>query len=127
MEAMPTSNPEHRLLTIAEHIRSYSAAEGRLTHEMAQQSEISHEASRRTPPSPPHVAASAFDEMISAVAFVHTTPLHERGTLAPPSRYMVRVARVEKPHRTTKRNYDYFEMLNAALAAEELEHSPQSS
>jgi hypothetical protein len=29
---------------------------------------------------------------------------------------MMRVASVDRPHRATKRNYDYFEELNAALA-----------
>jgi hypothetical protein len=30
---------------------------------------------------------------------------------------MVRVAPVGRPHRATKRNYDYFEALNSNLAA----------
>ncbi len=35
----------------------------------------------------------------------------------PPSRYMVRVATIEPPHRMTKRNYNYFKDLDDALAA----------
>jgi hypothetical protein len=30
---------------------------------------------------------------------------------------MVRVTPVDRPHRSTKRNYDYFEELNAQLVA----------
>jgi hypothetical protein len=30
---------------------------------------------------------------------------------------MVRVSPVDRPHRSTKRDYDYFEELNAQLAA----------
>jgi hypothetical protein len=39
---------------------------------------------------------------------------------------MVRVAKVGRPHRATRRNYDYFEDLNAALAAKQDERpSPE--
>ena len=37
-----------------------------------------------------------------------------------PERFMVRVATTGRPHRATKRNYDYFDELNASLAA--IEH-----
>jgi hypothetical protein len=60
--------------------------------------------------------AGPFDGIISAVA----TPSTRRppvGPLPPRSRFMMRVARVDRPHRATKRDYDYFEELNAALAA----------
>ncbi len=34
----------------------------------------------------------------------------------PSSRFMLRVAPVTEPHRRTKRNYDYFTELDAALS-----------
>jgi hypothetical protein len=37
---------------------------------------------------------------------------------------MVRVAPVGQPHRATKRNYDYFEELNARLAARSASGQP---
>jgi len=37
--------------------------------------------------------------------------------LPPPDRFRVRVAQVPKAHRVTKRDYDYFKELDAALAA----------
>jgi hypothetical protein len=57
-----------------------------------------------------------FDDIFASVS----TPIGSAGAGrvidAPPSRFMVRESKVIRPHRTTKRNYDYFEELNVALA-----------
>jgi hypothetical protein len=67
----------------------------------------------------PHVAPPGpFDEFLAAVTDPGPDPLRSAGPLPPPSRFMVRVAPVGKPHRATKRNYDYFEELNLRLAAQ---------
>ncbi|MGH9205948.1 MAG: hypothetical protein ACRD1G_05235 [Acidimicrobiales bacterium] len=42
-----------------------------------------------------------------------------RPVVPPPSRFMVRVSPTARPHRATKRNYDYFDDLTAALDAME--------
>jgi hypothetical protein len=55
-----------------------------------------------------------FDDLLDVVT--NATDAPDR-PLPPPSRFMVRVARVSKPHRVTKRDYNYFEELNATLAA----------
>lgn len=60
--------------------------------------------------------AGPFDGLIAAVAAPSTRRPLRVGPLPPRSRYMMRVASVDRPHRATKRNYDYFEELNAALA-----------
>ena len=58
--------------------------------------------------------SSPFDDLITAVS----TSRRARkllGPLPPARRFMVRVAPVSRPHRSTKRDYDYFEELNASL------------
>jgi hypothetical protein len=58
--------------------------------------------------------STSFDDLVTAVS----TSRRARkllGPLPPARRFMVRVAPVSKPHRSTKRNYDYFEELNASL------------
>jgi len=62
-------------------------------------------------------APSPFDDLISAVSSRSVDLARQRGTLPPQSRFMVRVSPVDRPHRSTKRDYDYFEELNAQLAA----------
>jgi hypothetical protein len=59
---------------------------------------------------------SPFDELFASVTAPFGSAETGRSIDAPPSRFMVRVAAVEQPHRTTKRDYDYFKELNAALA-----------
>jgi hypothetical protein len=58
--------------------------------------------------------STPFDDLVTAVS---TSRRAKKlvGPLPPPRRFMVRVAAVSKPHRSTKRNYDYFEELNASL------------
>ena len=58
-----------------------------------------------------------FDDFIAAVSTSPTGRPRPVGPLPPRSRFMMRVATVDRPHRSTKRNYDYFEELKAALAA----------
>ena len=62
--------------------------------------------------------AGPFDDFIAAVTTSTSDPEVPPPPLPPPSRFMVRVAPVGKPHRSTKRNYDYFEELNASLATQ---------
>ena len=69
-------------------------------------------------PNRPTAPPGPFDEFIAALTDAPTGPLAPMAPLPPPARFMVRVAPVGQPHRTTKRNYDYFEELNAKLAAQ---------
>jgi len=58
-----------------------------------------------------------FDELFEVVSQpAQRKVLDPNRPLPPLSRFKVRVAPVSKPSRPTKRNYDYFEELNAALA-----------
>jgi len=66
-----------------------------------------------------HRPPSIFDDLIAAVT--GTSAPAEPVVRPPRSRYMVRVARVGRPHRPTRRNYDYFEELNAKLAAQRVD------
>jgi hypothetical protein len=61
--------------------------------------------------------ADPFNDVVAAVTGASITRLDRSVPLPPSGRFRVRVARVGKPHRPTKRNYDYFDDLNAALAA----------
>lgn len=71
-------------------------------------------AARRTP--------SIFDDLIASITGTSTTVVE--ATAAPPrSRFMVRVAEVGRPHRRTRRNYDYFEALDARLADQRAEEA----
>ena len=55
-----------------------------------------------------------FDDLVSSVTSALTDePRHP--VVPPPSRFMVRVAPTARPHRATKRSYDYFDELTAAL------------
>jgi hypothetical protein len=62
----------------------------------------------------PAAALGPFDDFIATVTGTGVPP----APLPPPARFMVRVAPAQKPHRPTKRNYDYFEELNVRLAAQ---------
>jgi len=62
-----------------------------------------------------------FADLFAAISNSRPFSLDGAATLPPSSRFMVRVAKVGKPHRTTKRNYDYFGELNVALEARALE------
>lgn len=56
---------------------------------------------------------SPFDDLIAAVTSARTARLATQPTSP---RFMVRVADVGRPHRSTKRSYDYFSELNTLLA-----------
>ena len=71
-------------------------------------------------------APGPFDDFIAAVTNTPSTPVAPP-PLPPPSRFMVRVAPVRKPHRSTKRNYDYFEELNASLATQATQRRQNNS
>jgi hypothetical protein len=57
-----------------------------------------------------------FDELFEVVSKPTRSSLRPDRPLPPLTRFRVRVAPVPKSPRPTKRNYDYFEELNAALA-----------
>lgn len=61
-------------------------------------------------------SAGPFDGLFEAVSEQSPDSLRPAGPLPPPTRFRVRVAPVTKSRRPTKRNYDYFEKLNAKLA-----------
>jgi hypothetical protein len=68
-----------------------------------------------------HVAAAQpaptfFDEVVAAVSNGSLEMARERGALPPQSRFRVRTVPVGRPHRATKRDYDYFGELNARIA-----------
>jgi hypothetical protein len=63
--------------------------------------------------------SSPFDSVFEAVSGAVTWKPDR--PLPPASRFMLPVATVGRPHRSTKRNYDYFEDLNRALAARRAE------
>jgi len=65
-----------------------------------------------------------FDDLVSSVTSA-LTDVPRLPVVPPPSRFMVRVARTARPHRATKRNYDYFDELTAALEAVESESRPR--
>lgn len=83
---------------------------------------VDSDATRWTPVTGPEMhdlatqcSPGPFDEMIGAIS--QTTRTGGRsGPLPSPRRFMVRVARLERTGRATKRNYDYFEELDARLA-----------
>jgi hypothetical protein len=60
---------------------------------------------------------SLFDDVIATISESATQRAIRLGPPPPPERFRVRVATVGRPHRATKRNYDYFEELNATIAA----------
>jgi hypothetical protein len=62
-----------------------------------------------------------FESVIAAVSGSSSSASEVPAHLPDSSRFMVRVAQVEEPHRKTKRNYDYFQDLNEALAAKAAE------
>ena len=115
---MITSTPspaDHHLQVIADHIRSSAGCRDRLASTLRGPHPGRHgrgqgERSLAVPRQP----VSAFDEVIAAIA----RPPDElsSGVQPPPERFMVRVATVGAPARPTKRNYNYFEALDAALA-----------
>ncbi len=85
--------------------------------------ENAHDATSETRVEP----AGPFDEFIAAVTDTSPASPASIAPLPPPSRFMVRVAQVGQPHRTTKRNYDYFEELNARLARQSANHQKHNS
>jgi hypothetical protein len=72
-------------------------------------------AGNKNVPVSPDEQFGPFDELFEVVSQTHRESVRT-GPLPPRTRFMVRVARVPKPSRTTKRNYNYFEELNSALA-----------
>jgi len=67
-------------------------------------------------PAEPHRPPGPFDDLVAVVGQTQRESIRRNGPLPSRSRFMVRVARVPKASRATKRNYDYFEDLNVALA-----------
>jgi hypothetical protein len=70
--------------------------------------------------------ATPFEALVSSVNFGFPDP--SSVVRPPPSRFMLRVTPTGRPHRPTKRNYDYFDELTSRLAALEGEsHKPSSA
>ncbi len=61
-------------------------------------------------------APSLFDELVIAVSNGSLDLAKQRGALPPRSRFRVRMVPVGRPHRATKRDYDYFEELNTRIS-----------
>jgi hypothetical protein len=69
---------------------------------------------------------TSFEALVSSVNFGF--PDASSVVRPPPSRFMLRVTPTGRPHRPTKRNYDYFDELTSRLAALEGEnHKPPSA
>ena len=121
--AMRETTPEWQMNNVAERLRAVSSAR-RLTGvtasagPVAAAPEIDEAIPDYSPLDESMRAASGsrspFDDVFAAMT---GTTSRELRVEAPASRFMVRVAKVSQPHRPTKRNYNYFEDLNAALAA----------
>jgi hypothetical protein len=118
---MRTSGPEWQMNKVAERFRSYSDRRRQIVGTVGNR--------RSSPPAfEPMSGTSPFEDLLSAVASPVLSPLEEliAAVTAPPPgrppveplspRFTVRVAHVGQPHRPTKRNYDYFRELDAALA-----------
>jgi hypothetical protein len=71
-------------------------------------------------PTPP---PGLFDYLFSTL----TVPAAPNRPLPPPDRFRVRVAHVSRPNRVTKRDYNYFEELDTALAARAKRVDPSES
>jgi hypothetical protein len=90
--------------------------------------QVSESAEAKDAQSPPHPlddfissisakrAFSPFEDVIAAVSGPSSVK-RRFGPPPPPERFRVRVAPVGRPHRATKRNYDYFEELTASIDA----------
>jgi len=108
-----TANPDHHPADrLNEGLRRYADRQAQL---LAAVGTVGTGSNRYATRVAAHRAPSVFDDLIAAV----TSPAPAEPAVQPPrSRYMVRVAKVGRPHRPTRRNYDYFGELNAKLAAQ---------
>jgi len=124
MDSSPVKvrSAEHQMSSVAERFRSYSARQIQIAATIGDR-RSGFQASEPMPavaiPFEDLVTARAgpglspFEDVIAAVTSLRAT----RPEVEPTSpRFMVRVADVGRPHRSTKRDYDYFAELNAALA-----------
>jgi hypothetical protein len=97
-------------------VRAFTEEQHRLSLRLAHLNteEADHLSVSAGEPSTP--GAGPFDDLIASV----TTPVRpielDVTKLPPPSRFMVRASRLDRPHRVTKRNYNYFDQLNSDLA-----------
>jgi hypothetical protein len=116
-----TPSPADRnLMVIAERIRISAVGRGQLAATLGghRTGQPVVEASGQTPVGPSPIA-SLFDEVVAAIARPRFD-IDSSGVRPPPSRFMVRVAQVGMPARATKRNYNYFQELDAVLAERHL-------
>ena len=110
MSVHPDDPPSPRL---HEGLTRYAERQARL---LAAVGNVRTGSNRCTPRVASQRRPSIFDDLVAAITGASVPA--EPATRPPRSRYMVRVAEVGKPHRPTRRNYDYFEELNAKLAAQ---------
>lgn len=141
----PTTADRH-LLVIADHIRSSASGRGQLAESLGgrrpDQAAAGHPTELETHPQgdrptsiDPGTTPAAFEEFVAAISSTASGPFEDfiaaisrpagdvrlhSGVQPPPSRFMVRAAAVAPPTRPTKRNYNYFEELDAALAERRL-------
>ena len=142
----PTTADRH-LLVIADHIRSSAAGRGQLAAALGGRSEDLQapgpptdsgalpqgDSSGTAGPLDDFIAAISrhdagpFEEFIAAISRPAGELLFGSGVQPPASRFMVRAAAAAAPTRPTKRNYNYFEELDAAIAERQLARSNQTA
>lgn len=120
-ELVAPSTPESQLQSITNGVRLYALGVAELAQSISDHHRES-DACWTQPLSPswaPTSSVDPFGDLIEGVSSGPDLNLHHAGL--PTSRFMVRVATVPQPHRATKRNYNYFEALDATLAAKGLD------
>jgi len=127
----PTTADRH-LLVIADHIRSSAAGRGQLAAALGGRSEDLQAPGPPTdsgalPQGDSSGTAGPLDDFIAAISRPGGVLLFGSGVQPPASRFMVRAAAAAAPTRPTKRNYNYFEELDAAIAERQLARSNQTA
>jgi hypothetical protein len=103
---------EHDVSGLVESVRAFAEKQRLLALQLAQPRTGANEQSAPRADLP----LGPFDDLIASVSAPVRPVELDASKLPPPSRFMVRASRLDRPHRPTKRNYNYFEKLKADLA-----------
>lgn len=110
---MATATIEQRLTALDERLAQLTRSEAQLTW-VLRSLRIRHRDG--APGAHPATVSVVGVAPVDGVA-VTAAPVPASSAAIAPTRMMLRVAPPQAPHRPTKRNYDYFDELNRALAA----------
>jgi hypothetical protein len=113
---MTTSPIERPIVNLAQRLQIHADRRRQMTELIAEVRAGVEGAAVRDPIAP-------FEALVSSVTATPPESAPWPVVQPPPSRFMVRVAPTGRPHRPTRRNYNYFDELNAALAATDGERS----